>query len=114
MFLSGSQIETISTGATWTRRQRSLFPYHPAPMRPTRLGLPLTRSAASRPQSGRAAMAATAAVLLRKARRFMLKEESNVTGETSEFMGGSMHFRFLVATRKKCGTRNADLFFYNK
>ena len=34
-----------TTGATWTRRHKSLLPYQPAPMRPTRLGLWFTRSA---------------------------------------------------------------------
>ena len=29
-------METISTGATCTRRHKSLLPYQPAPMRPTR------------------------------------------------------------------------------
>src|SRR6266702_2197085 len=62
MFLSGSQIETTSTGATWMSRQRSLFPYQPAPIRPTRLGLPLIMSRASAPSVGSAASAAAADV----------------------------------------------------
>ena len=37
-FLSTSHSETTSTGATWIRRNRSLLPYQPQPMRPTRLG----------------------------------------------------------------------------
>ncbi len=36
MFLSTSHNDTTSTGATWIRRNRSILPYQPQPMRPTR------------------------------------------------------------------------------
>ena len=38
IFLSTSQSETTSTGATWIRRNRSHLPYQPQPIRPTRGG----------------------------------------------------------------------------
>ena len=45
MFLSTSQSETTSTGATWISRSRSDFPYQPHPMRPTRLRVSASCSA---------------------------------------------------------------------
>src|SRR5437899_778048 len=84
MCLSTSQMETISTGATWTRRQRSLLPYQPAPIRPTRLGFPLTMSRASAPS---AEMATEAEAVWRKRRRLMLKGAAAGGALRSGFMG---------------------------
>jgi hypothetical protein len=39
MVLSTSHIDTISTGATCTNRNRSALPYQPQPIKPTRRGL---------------------------------------------------------------------------
>src|SRR5687767_6537862 len=86
MFLSGSQMETISTGATWTSRHRSLLPYHPAPINPTRRGLPLTRSSASAPNERNAARAASADVDWRKRRRLMWKPAPDVEWKAVLFM----------------------------
>src|SRR5262245_16559318 len=69
MCSSGSQRETISMGSTWTSLHRSLLPYHPAPMRPTRLVFSAAKVvgkyvAAERPTNA-------ADPLFRNCRRFM-------------------------------------------
>ena len=38
IFLSTSQRETTSTGATWIKRSRSALPYQPQPIKPNALG----------------------------------------------------------------------------
>src|ERR1022692_3853737 len=86
MCLSTSQIETTSTGATWRSRHKSLLPYQPAPISPTRLGLPLTRSSASAPSEGNAARAASAEPDWRKRRRLMLKFALEVGAAVIDFM----------------------------
>src|SRR5688500_15268535 len=95
MFLSGSQMETISTGATCTKRHKSLFPYQPAPINPTRLVLPFTISSASAPNDGRAASAVAEAAVFRKLRRLILKAQPAPDGANSTGGFGicaSMHF----------------------
>src|SRR5688500_6520880 len=88
MFLSGSAMATISTGATCTRRHKSLFPYQPAPIRATRLVLPLGMSNASAPKDGRAASAVAEAAVLRKLRRLILNAQPALEGESSMFSLG--------------------------
>src|ERR1035441_4352108 len=86
MCWSTSQIETTSPGATWRSRHKSLLPYQPAPISPTRLGLPLTRSSASAPSAGNAAKAASAEPDLRKRRRLMLKGALKAAAAVNDFM----------------------------
>src|SRR5260221_202727 len=87
MVLSGSQIETTSTGATWMSRHKSLFPYHPAPIKPTRLGFPFTTSSASAPQVGSAASAVAAVAVFKKSRRLIEKGWIGFEFVSSGFMG---------------------------
>src|SRR2546426_7201440 len=84
MCLSTSQIETISTGATWTKRQRSLLPYHPAPIKPTRFGFPFMMSRASAPNADKASVAP---VVCRNRRRLMLKAETDAELFAFAFIG---------------------------
>src|SRR5882762_5119005 len=84
MCLSTSQMETISIGATWTNRQRSLLPYQPAPISPTRFGFPLTMSRAPAPS---AESATEAEAVWRKRRRLMLKGGVVWRDLRSGFMG---------------------------
>src|SRR5438876_6543313 len=81
--LSTSQMETISTGATWTSRHRSLLPYQPAPIRPTRFGFPLMIARASAPSAERAT---EAEAVWRKRRRLMLKEAAVCRAVREAFM----------------------------
>src|SRR6266513_341689 len=70
------------------RRQRSLLPYQPQPIRPTRLGLPLTMSSPSAPSADRATEADT---VWRNRRRLMLKFAADVELKAVDFMWGSMN-----------------------
>src|SRR5215472_3073530 len=64
---STSHKETISTGDTCTSRNRSDFPYHPQPIKPTRRRLSRSYSCAG----ARAAAANPKAVVWRNSRRFI-------------------------------------------
>src|SRR5271156_6777577 len=64
---STSHKETISTGDTCTRRNRSDFPYHPQPIKPTRRRLSRSYSCAG----ATAAAANPRAVVYRNSRRFI-------------------------------------------
>src|SRR6266571_303693 len=70
------------------RRQRSLLPYQPAPISPTRLGLPLTTSSASAPSAD---TATEADAVWRNRRRVMLKLVPDVELKAADFMFGSMN-----------------------
>src|SRR5258707_5488043 len=64
---STSHKETISTGDTCTSRNRSDFPYHPQPIKPTRRRLSRSYSCAG----ATAAAANPRAVVYRNSRRFI-------------------------------------------
>src|ERR1044071_5695800 len=66
MRLSTSHSDTTSTGAIWMRRMRSILPYQPQPMRPTRL----RASASSAAYAGRRDHTSAAAPVRRNRRRF--------------------------------------------
>ena len=72
IFLSTSHSDTISTGATWTSRNRSDLPYHPLPISPTRSGF-WSAAPNTYPPSPCNADSATpaAAPAFRNSRRFM-------------------------------------------
>src|SRR2546427_9179567 len=70
------------------RRQRSLLPYQPAPISPTRLGLPLPMSSASAPSAD---TATETDAVWRNRRRVMLKLAPDVELKTVDFMWGSMN-----------------------
>src|SRR3954467_4443898 len=67
MRLSTSHSETTSTGATWIIRRRSVLPYHPVPISPTRLRV----SANCPAYAGTCDSASATAPCLMKSRRFM-------------------------------------------
>src|SRR3954454_14734955 len=72
IFLSTSHKETTSTGATWRSRSRSILPYQPEPISPTRFIAGAANAAAG---AGSPALASTspleAAPAWRNSRRFM-------------------------------------------
>src|SRR5438045_850944 len=70
------------------RRQTSILPYQPAPISPTRVGLPLIMSSASAPSADTATEADT---VWRNRRRLMLKLAPDVESKAVDFMWGSMN-----------------------
>src|SRR4051794_30199706 len=82
MWLSTSQSPTTSTGATCIKCNRSVFPYQPQPIRPTRSGFSLTAAKARDCKVANAVAPAT--LVFKNSRR-------NMTGAL-ERVGVFVHF----------------------
>src|SRR5690606_18502153 len=71
MFLSGSHKAITSTAATWISRNRSLLPYQPVPISPTRYVFSDWKS--SKPLAPKEVRASNAVEPFKKWRRLMLE-----------------------------------------